>query len=169
MAKKRTELEARLLEEHGRVISVVQRWQSEQQAVDEVRASLANTEAWLDDAVLHAADLGDQPMVAWLVDLREAHTRKNPDLVRYLTRATIGAHVSPPNHRPSGHSSTSGTSPVRTVKWRSRAEKVHQQVGRIQHAQLPRSGVEVVEQTAALAYSHLDRSADHRRDLLGSW
>ena len=33
MAKKRTELEARLLEEHGRVISVVQRWQSEQQVL----------------------------------------------------------------------------------------------------------------------------------------
>ena len=55
MAKKRTELEARLLEEHGRVISVVQRWQSEQQAVDEVRASLAEAEARLNEAVLEGA------------------------------------------------------------------------------------------------------------------
>ena len=58
MAKKRTELETRLLKEHGRVITVVERWQSEQLAVDEVRASLAKAEARLDDAVLEAADLG---------------------------------------------------------------------------------------------------------------
>jgi hypothetical protein len=45
MAKKRTELEARLLEEHGRVISVVQRWQSEQQAVLEGAVTLAGVTA----------------------------------------------------------------------------------------------------------------------------
>ncbi|MBK9558375.1 MAG: hypothetical protein IPO44_01955 [Candidatus Microthrix sp.] len=67
MAKKRTELEARLLEEHGRVISVVQRWQSEQQAVDEARASLAVAEARLDEAVLAGAKLGDRSMVARLL------------------------------------------------------------------------------------------------------
>ena len=76
MAKKRTELEARLLEEHGRVISVVQRWQSEQQAVDEVRASLAEAEAQLDEAVLEGAKLGDRSMVARLLDLPEAQVRK---------------------------------------------------------------------------------------------
>jgi hypothetical protein len=76
MAKKRTELEARLLEEHGRVISVVQRWQSEQQAVDEVRASLAEAEARLDEAVLEGAKLGDRSMVARLLDLPEAQVRK---------------------------------------------------------------------------------------------
>jgi predicted nucleic acid-binding Zn ribbon protein len=76
MATKRTELEARLLEEHGRVISVVQRWQSEQQAVDEVRASLAEAEARLDEAVLEGAKLGDRSMVARLLDLPEAQVRK---------------------------------------------------------------------------------------------
>ena len=76
MAKKRTELEARLLEEHGRVISVVQRWQSEQQAVDEVRASLAEAEARLDEAVLEGAKLGDRSMVARLLDLPENQIRK---------------------------------------------------------------------------------------------
>ena len=54
MAKKRTELEARLLEEHGRVLSVVQRWQTEQQAVDEVRASLAVAEAQVRKAISSA-------------------------------------------------------------------------------------------------------------------
>ena len=77
MATKRTELEARLLEEHGRVISVVQRWQSEQQAVDEVRASLAEAEARLDEAVLEGAKLGDRSMVARLLDLPEAQVRKS--------------------------------------------------------------------------------------------
>ena len=77
MARKRTELEARLLEEHGRVITVVERWQSEQHAVDEVRASLAEAEARLDDAVLEAAELGDRPMVARLLDLPEAQVRKS--------------------------------------------------------------------------------------------
>lgn len=77
MAKKRTELEARLIEEHGRVISVVERWQSEQHAVDEVRALLAEAEARLDDAVLEAAELGDRPMVARLLDLPEARVRKS--------------------------------------------------------------------------------------------
>ena len=76
MGKKRTELEERLLEEHGRVITVVERWQSEQLAVDEVRASLAEAEARLDDAVLEAADLGDRSMVARLLDLPEAQVRK---------------------------------------------------------------------------------------------
>lgn len=76
MAKKRTELEARLLEEHGRVISVVQRWQSEQQAVDEVRASLAEAEARLDEAVLEGAELCDRSMVERLLDLPEAQVRK---------------------------------------------------------------------------------------------
>lgn len=76
MAKKRTELEARLLEEHGRVISVVQRWQSEQHAVDEARASLAEAEARLDEAVLEGAKLGDRSMVARLLDLPEAQIRK---------------------------------------------------------------------------------------------
>jgi hypothetical protein len=76
MAKKRTELETRLLKEHGRVITVVERWQSEQLAVDEVRASLAKAEARLDDAVLEAADLGDRSMVARLLDLPEAQVRK---------------------------------------------------------------------------------------------
>ncbi|MBP8180007.1 MAG: hypothetical protein KAZ88_03330 [Acidimicrobiia bacterium] len=76
MAKKRTELEARLLEEHERVLTVVQRWQSEQQAVDEVRASLAVAEARLDQAVLEGADLGDRSMVARLLDLPEAQVRK---------------------------------------------------------------------------------------------
>ena len=77
MAKKRTELEARLLEEHRQVISVVERWQSEQHAVDEVRASLAEAEARVDDAVLEAAELGDRPMVARLLDLPEAQVRKS--------------------------------------------------------------------------------------------
>ncbi len=76
MAKKRTELEARLIEEHGRVISVVQRWQSEQHAVDEARASLAVAEARLDEAVLEGAELGDRSMVARLLDLPEAQVRK---------------------------------------------------------------------------------------------
>lgn len=76
MAKKRTELEARLLEEHGRVLSVVQRWQTEQQAVDEVRASLAVAEARLDQAVLEGAELGDRSMLARLLDLPEAQVRK---------------------------------------------------------------------------------------------
>ncbi len=76
MAKKRTELEARLLEEHGRVISVVQRWQSEQHAVDEARASLAVAEARLDEAVLAGAKLGDRSMVARLLDLPETQVRK---------------------------------------------------------------------------------------------
>ena len=76
MAKKRTELEARLREEHGRVISVVQRWQSEQHAVDEARASLAEAEARLDEAVLEGAKLGDRSMVARLLDLPEAQIRK---------------------------------------------------------------------------------------------
>jgi hypothetical protein len=58
------------------VISVVQRWQSEQQAVDEVRASLAEAEARLDEAVLEGADLGDRSMVARLLDLPEAQVRK---------------------------------------------------------------------------------------------
>lgn len=76
MAKKRTELEARLLEQHGHVISVVGRWQSEQHAVDEARASLAVAEARLDEAVLEGADLGDRSMVARLLDLTEAQVRK---------------------------------------------------------------------------------------------
>ncbi len=76
MAKKRNELEARLLEEHGRVLSVVQRWQTEQQAVDEVRASLAVAEARLDQAVLEGAELGDRSMLARLLDLPEAQVRK---------------------------------------------------------------------------------------------
>ena len=76
MAKKRTELEARLLEEHERVLSVVQWWQSEQQAVDEVRASLTVAEARLDEAVLEGADLGDRSMVARLLDVPEAQVRK---------------------------------------------------------------------------------------------
>ena len=76
MAKKRTELEARLLEEHGRVISVVQRWQSEQHAVDKARASLAVAEARLDEAVLEGAKLGDRSMVARLLDLPEAQVRR---------------------------------------------------------------------------------------------
>ncbi len=76
MAKKRTQLEARVLEEHQHVISVVQRWQSEQQAVDEVRASLAVAEAQLDAAVLEGAELGDRSMVARLLDLPEAQVRK---------------------------------------------------------------------------------------------
>ena len=76
MAKKRTELEARLLEEHERVLTVVQRWQSEQQAVDEVRSSLADAEARLDEAVLEVAELGDRSMVARLLDLPEAQVRK---------------------------------------------------------------------------------------------
>lgn len=76
MTKKRTELETRLLAEHGRVISVVERWQSEQLAVDEVRASLADAEARLDDAVLEAANLGDRSMVARLLELPEAQVRK---------------------------------------------------------------------------------------------
>lgn len=77
MAKRRTELEARLLEEHGRVISVVQRWQSEQHAVDEARASLAVAEARLDEAVLEGAKLGDRSMVARLLDLPEAQVRRS--------------------------------------------------------------------------------------------
>ena len=76
MVKKRTELETRLLEEHGRVIRVVEGWQSEQLAVDEVRASLAKAEARLDDAVLEAADVGDRSMLARLLDLPEAQVRK---------------------------------------------------------------------------------------------
>lgn len=76
MAKKRTELEARLIEEHGRVINVVQRWQSEQQAVDEARVSLAVAESRLDQAVLECADLGDRSLVARLLDLPEAQVRK---------------------------------------------------------------------------------------------
>ncbi len=76
MAKKRTELEERLLEEHERVISVVQRWQSEQLGVDEARAWLAVAEARLDQAVLEGADLGDRSMVARLLDLPEAQVRK---------------------------------------------------------------------------------------------
>ncbi len=76
MAKKRTELEARLLEEHGHVISVVGRWQSEQHTVDEARASLAVAEARLDEAVLESADLGDRSMVARLLDLPESQVRK---------------------------------------------------------------------------------------------
>lgn len=76
MAKRRTELEARLLEEHERVLTVVQRWQSEQQAVDEVRASLADAEARLDEAVLEVAELGDRSMVARLLGLPEAQVRK---------------------------------------------------------------------------------------------
>lgn len=77
MVKRRTELETRLLEEHGRVIRVVGRWQSEQRAVDEVRASLAKAEARLDDAVIEAADLGDRSMLARLLDLPEAQVRKS--------------------------------------------------------------------------------------------
>jgi hypothetical protein len=76
MVKRRTELEERLLEEHGRVITVVERWQSEQLAVDEVRASLAEAETRLDDAVIEAAELGDRSMVARLLDLPEAQVRK---------------------------------------------------------------------------------------------
>lgn len=76
MAKRRTEMEARLLEEHERVLTVVQRWQSEQQAVDEVRSSLAEAEARLDEAVLECADLGNRSMVARLLDLPEAQVRK---------------------------------------------------------------------------------------------
>ena len=76
MAKKRTELEARLLEEHERVLTVVQRWQSEQQAVDEVRSSLADAEVRLDEAVLECAGLGDPSMVARLLDVPEAQVRK---------------------------------------------------------------------------------------------
>lgn len=76
MAKKRTELEARLLEEHERVISLVQRWQSEQEAVDEVRSSLAEAEARLDEAVLEGAELGDRSMVARLLDLPETQVRR---------------------------------------------------------------------------------------------
>ena len=76
MVKRRTELEERLLEEHGRVITVVERWQSEQLAVDEVRASLAKAETRLDDAVIEAAELGDRSMVARLLDLPEAQVRK---------------------------------------------------------------------------------------------
>lgn len=76
MAKRRTELEARLLEEHERVLTVVQRWQSEQQAVDEVRASLADAEVRLDEAVLECAGLGDPSMVARLLDLPETQVRK---------------------------------------------------------------------------------------------
>jgi hypothetical protein len=76
MANKRTELEVRLLEEHGEVIGVVERWQSEQRAVDEVRVALAAAEARLDDAVLEAAELGDRAMVSRLLDLPEAQVRK---------------------------------------------------------------------------------------------
>lgn len=76
MAKRRTELEARLLEEHERVLTVVQRWQYEQQAVDEVRSSLADAEARLDEAVLEGAKLGDRSMVARLLDLPEAQVRR---------------------------------------------------------------------------------------------
>lgn len=76
MANKRTELEARLLEEHGEVIGLVERWQSEQRAVDEVRVALADAEARLDDAVLEAAELGDRAMVARLLDIPEAQVRK---------------------------------------------------------------------------------------------
>ena len=76
MSKRRTELEARLLEEHERVLTVVQRWQYEQQAVDEVRSSLADAEARLDEAVLEGAKLGDRSMVARLLDLPEAQVRK---------------------------------------------------------------------------------------------
>ena len=76
MANKRSELETRLLEEHGQVIDVVERWQSEQRAVDEVRVSLAEAEARLDDAVLEAAELGDRAMVSRLLDLPEAQVRK---------------------------------------------------------------------------------------------
>lgn len=76
MVKRRTELEERLLEEHGRVITVVERWQFEQLAVDEVRASLAKAETRLDDAVIEAAELGDRSMVARLLDLPEAQVRK---------------------------------------------------------------------------------------------
>ena len=76
MSKRRTELEARLLEEHERVLTVVQRWQYEQQAVDEVRSSLADAEARLDEAVLDGAKLGDRSMVARLLDLPEAQVRK---------------------------------------------------------------------------------------------
>jgi hypothetical protein len=100
MAKKRTELEARLLEEHGRVISVVQRWQSEQQAVDEVRASLADAEARLDEAVLEGADLGDRSMVARLLDLPEAQVRKSIAGARRAVK-----------HRKAGDQSGNGESP----------------------------------------------------------
>lgn len=76
MANKRTELETRLLKEHGEVIGVVERWQSKQRTVDEIRASLAEAEARLDDAVLEAAELGDRAMVSRLLDLPEAQVRK---------------------------------------------------------------------------------------------
>ena len=76
MANKRTELEARLLKEHGEVIGVVERWQSDQRTVDEIRASLAEAEARLDDAVLEAAELGDRAMVSRLLDLPEAQVRR---------------------------------------------------------------------------------------------
>ena len=94
MPKKRTELEARLLEEHGRVISVVQRWQSEQQAVDEVRASLAEAEARLNEAVLEGAKLGDRSMVARLLDLPEAQVRKAIAAARRAAKQRVAARQS---------------------------------------------------------------------------
>lgn len=102
MAKRRTELETRLLEEHGRVITVVERWQSEQHAVDEVRASLAAAEAQLDEAVLEAAELGDRSMVARLLDLPEAQVRKSIVSARRASKRRIedaqtdGTASSPP-------------------------------------------------------------------------
>jgi hypothetical protein len=77
MAKKRTELEARLLEEHQRVLEVVERWQTEQRLVDEVRVSLADAEVRLEEAVLAADELGDRAMVARLLDLPAAQVRKS--------------------------------------------------------------------------------------------
>jgi hypothetical protein len=102
MAKKRTELEARVLEEHGRVISAVERWQSEQQAVDEVRASLAEAEARLDEAVLEGAELGDRHMVARLLDLPEAQVRKAMAVARRAVKqraADAQTEGTAPSHR----------------------------------------------------------------------
>ena len=117
MAKRRTELEARLLEEHERVLRVVQRWQSEQQAVDEVRASLADAEARLDEAVLEGAMLGDRSMVARLLDLPEAQVRKAIAAARRAVkqRAANGqsGNAEPPSpSRPDSALDASGSSNV---------------------------------------------------------
>ena len=100
MVKLRTELEERLLEEHGRVITVVERWQFEQLAVDEVRASLAKAETRLDDAVIEAAELGDRSMVARLLDLPEAQVRKATAKARRAVK-----------HRKAGDQSGNGEAP----------------------------------------------------------
>lgn len=81
------------------MIGVVERWQSEQNAVDEVRASLAKAETRLDEAVLEAAGLGDRALVARLLDLPEAYVRKTISAARRGEKLR-NSEVRPPNASP---------------------------------------------------------------------